>query len=85
MQGVGKEAELRERGEVLGLEEFILHRRQNSAIMTCFALAEYVLGIDLDDDVYEDPIFLDAYLAACDYVCWSNVRGATMLIDCVRR
>jgi len=71
---VGREAGLRERGHVLGIEEFIPHRRQNSAVLLCFALVEYILGIDLDDEVYEDKTFNDAYWAACDYVCWANVR-----------
>jgi hypothetical protein len=79
-QCVGREAELRERGEVLGLQEFIPHRRQNSAVMLCFTLVEYILGVDLDDTVYEDPTFMNAYWAACDYVCWSNVGEAITLI-----
>jgi hypothetical protein len=73
-QCVGKEAELRESGRVLGVNEFIPLRRQNSAVLLCFALVEYILGIDLDDNVYEDKVFMDAYWAACDYVCWANVR-----------
>jgi hypothetical protein len=76
-QCVGREAELRERGEVLGLEEYIPLRRHNSAVMLCFALVEYTLGINLDDKIYEDNTFMDAYWAACDYVCWSNGGEAT--------
>lgn len=70
---VAREAELRERGEVLDVKSFISLRRANSAVLLCFSLVEYILGIDLEDEVYEDPIFLDAYLAACDHVCWANV------------
>lgn len=70
---VAKEAELRERGQVLDIESFIPHRRDNSAILLCFSLIEYILGIDLEDEVYEDPTFLDAYWAACDHVWWANV------------
>jgi hypothetical protein len=73
-QCVAREAELRERGEVLDLESFIPLRRNNSAVLLCFALAEYILGIDLDDGVYEDSAFRDAYWAACDFVCWANVK-----------
>lgn len=73
-QCVAREAELRERGEVLDLESFIPLRRNNSAVLLCFALAEYILGIDLDDEVYEDSTFRDAYWAACDFVCWANVK-----------
>lgn len=75
-QAVGLEAKLREQGEVLGLEEFLPHRRHNSGVLLCLALVEYILGVDLDDKVYEDATFLDAYWAACDYVCWSNVGVA---------
>ena len=70
---VAKEAELRERGRVLGLESFIPLRRNNSAVLLCFSLVEYILGIDLEDEVYKDPAFSDAYWAACDHVCWANV------------
>lgn len=72
-QCVAKEAELRERGQVLGVDDFIPLRRQNSAVLLCFSLVEYILGIDLDDEIYEDEAFMDAYWAACDYVCWANV------------
>lgn len=70
---VSKEAELRERGEVLDVKSFIPLRRDNSAVLLCFSLVEYILGIDLEDKVYQDIIFMDAYWAACDYVCWTNV------------
>ncbi|KAJ3510122.1 hypothetical protein NLJ89_g4856 [Agrocybe chaxingu] len=69
---VGKEAELRESSQVLGVKEFIPLRRQNSAVLLCFSLVEYILGIDLDDEVYRDENFLNAYWAACDHVCWAN-------------
>ncbi|KAH6909048.1 isoprenoid synthase domain-containing protein [Coprinopsis sp. MPI-PUGE-AT-0042] len=69
---VAKEAELRERGEVLGLEDFIALRRQNSAVLLCYSLVEYILGIDLPDSVFDDPGFSKAYWAACDFVCWAN-------------
>ncbi|EAU85540.1 hypothetical protein CC1G_06441 [Coprinopsis cinerea okayama7 len=69
---VAREAELRERNQVLGLNDFIALRRQNSAVLLCYSLVEYILGIDLDDEVYEDPTFAKAYWAACDFVCWAN-------------
>lgn len=70
---VAREAELRERGEVLDLTSFLPHRRNNSAALLCFSLAEYILGIDLEDEIYENEVFMDAYWAACDHVCWANV------------
>ena len=69
------EAELREKKKVADLASFIPLRRYNSAVLLCFALVEYILGIDLADDVYEDKTFLEAYWAACDHVCWANVSA----------
>ncbi|KAF9060477.1 isoprenoid synthase domain-containing protein [Rhodocollybia butyracea] len=69
---VSREAELREAGEILGLEDFIDLRRENSAIRLCFGLFEYVLGIDLPQEVFDDSTFMEAYWAAADMVCWAN-------------
>ncbi|KAF8867870.1 isoprenoid synthase domain-containing protein [Infundibulicybe gibba] len=69
---VAKEAELRENGEVLDLEDFIALRRENSAVRLCFSLIEYALGTNLPQEVYEDPIFQEIYFAGVDLVCWSN-------------
>ncbi|KAF7773405.1 hypothetical protein Agabi119p4_5572 [Agaricus bisporus var. burnettii] len=69
---VGREAELREAGEVLSLEEYIPLRRNNSAVLLCFDLVEYILGVDLPESIYQNATFLKAYWAACDHVCWCN-------------
>ncbi|KDQ53197.1 hypothetical protein JAAARDRAFT_162104 [Jaapia argillacea MUCL 33604] len=69
---VAREAEYRERGEVLDLDAFRDLRRENSAIRLCFGLFEYVLGIDLPDKVFDDPVFMSLYWAGADMVCWSN-------------
>jgi Terpene synthase family 2, C-terminal metal binding len=71
---VAREAEYRERGEVLDMESFKHLRRENSAIRLCFGLLEYSLGIDLPDEVFENPVFASLYWAAADMVCWANVR-----------
>lgn len=70
---MAREAELREAGEVLTMEEYIPLRRNNSAVRLCVALVEYVLGVDLSEEVYENPVFLKAYWAVVDQVCWVNV------------
>ncbi|TFK49911.1 terpenoid synthase [Heliocybe sulcata] len=72
IHAVAYEAELRSRNEVLGLEAYIPLRRENSAVRTCFGLIEYAMGVDLPDEVFEDPVFKEMYLAAVDTVCWSN-------------
>ncbi|KAH9958616.1 terpenoid synthase [Russula dissimulans] len=69
---VAREAEYRERGEVLDMESFKHLRRENSAIRLCFGLFEYSLGIDLPDEVFENQIFERLYWAAADMVCWAN-------------
>jgi hypothetical protein len=75
ISSVAREAELRERGEVLDIDSFTALRRENSAIRLCFGLFEYVLGIDLPQKVFEEPTFLDIYWTAADMVCWANVRS----------
>jgi hypothetical protein len=74
VDALAREAELREGGEVLGLVSYTNLRRENSAVCLCFGLIEYVLGIDLPDEVFEDPDFMSLYWQACDCVCWANVR-----------
>lgn len=73
VDAVAQEAEYRERGEVLSVASFGPLRRENSAIRLCFGLFEFVLGVDLPDEVFADPIFMALYWAAADMVCWSNV------------
>ncbi|KAI0661547.1 terpenoid synthase [Cubamyces menziesii] len=72
IEAVAKEAELRERGEVLDLASYQILRRENSAVRFCFGLAGYALGIDLPDEVVEHPTFMAMHLATVDMVCWSN-------------
>jgi terpene synthase-like protein len=68
-----READYRETGEMLELEPYKNHRRENSAIQLCFALFEYCLGIDLPDEVFEDPVFARLYRTAADMVWLANV------------
>ena len=73
IEAVSREAEYRERDEVLDMERYETLRRENSAVRLCFMLAMYALQIDLPDEVFEDPAFNTIYFAACDLVCWANV------------
>ncbi|PCH42336.1 terpenoid synthase [Wolfiporia cocos MD-104 SS10] len=66
------EAELREQKKVLELDSYMVLRRENSAIRTCFGLFGYVLGVDLPDEIFEHPIFMRMHIAAVDMVAWSN-------------
>ncbi|KAI0370356.1 terpenoid synthase [Pilatotrama ljubarskyi] len=72
VNAVAREAEYRERGEVLDMDSFRTLRRENSAIRLCFGLFEFALGIDLPDIVFQDTHFMTLYWAAADMVCWSN-------------
>lgn len=70
---VGKEAELREKNEVLDIPGYVTFRRETSAVRACFDLVEYCLGIDLPQYVHDDPVFISGYNAAMDLVFWANV------------
>lgn len=73
ISSVVEEAGLRERDEVLDIKSYEDLRRNNSAVLTCFALIPYCLHIDLPDEVVEDPVFERINFAGVDMVCWSNV------------
>jgi len=69
---VGKEAELREKNEVLDIPSYVTFRRETSAVRPCFDLVEYCLGLDLPRYVHDDPVFNGGYNAAMDLICWAN-------------
>jgi len=74
---------LRDCGDVLELEDYVHLRRENSAVRVCFGMISYILGIDLPDDVFEDPVFQQIYFSAVDMVCWANVGVPCALIQVV--
>lgn len=67
------EAELRERKEILPVEEYRVLRRAIGGPRPCFALMEACFDIDLPDEVVEHPILKRMSDAACDLICWANV------------
>lgn len=73
LNAVAQEAEGREQNIVLDIDEFIVARRENSAIRTFFSVCEIANNIDLPDVVFEHPVFLNCYWAAADMVCHANV------------
>jgi hypothetical protein len=81
IESVVREAGLRDHGDVLELEEYIRLRRENSAVRVCFGMISYILGIDLPDDVFEDPTFQKIYYSAVDMVCWANVSKRCVLTN----
>jgi len=64
------EARLRDRGEVVGLEDYVLLCRQDSGILLRFDLITYFLDIEIPEEVFADPIFQQVYFSAADMVCW---------------
>lgn len=73
IESVVQEAGLRDRGEILEIEEYVHLRRENSAVRVCFGMISYILGVDLPDEVFSDPTFQKLYFSAVDMVCWANV------------
>ena len=73
INAVSKEAELRECTNVLDIDSYIKLRRQNSGVEPSYALIEYVHGLDLPDEVFENPVFTRLYWIGVDLVCLANV------------
>ena len=67
------ETDLRMKDNVMTLEEYVPHRRENGGVRPCFDLFEYVFNINLPDEVFEDEAFMRVYFAAVDAIGWSNV------------
>ncbi|KAH9925105.1 isoprenoid synthase domain-containing protein [Fomitopsis serialis] len=72
IDAVAQEAELRGRGVVLDMASYEALRRENSATRPCLVLTESCLGIELPDEVLDDPTFMSLYWAAVDMINWSN-------------
>lgn len=74
-----RQAELRERGEVLDLDAFIRLRRENSGVPICIGIIGFIRGRDIPDEVFEHPVMTRLYLAAVDMVWLSNVTFLPLL------
>ena len=72
-----KELEVRESGEILSIEEYTLIRRDNCALRMGFTHIEYALEIELPDEIHENPVFNEMYLAALDMAWLLNVSNPT--------
>ncbi|KAJ7629457.1 isoprenoid synthase domain-containing protein [Mycena polygramma] len=71
-QSVQREAQLRQKADVLGFGAYIAFRRDTSGVRTCFDMAEYSAGINLSNQQYEDPVFQNGFNAAMDLICFAN-------------
>ena len=59
--------------EVPDLDSYIRFRRDASGCKPCFVLIEYANGLNLPDEVFEEPIIRTLQETANDIVSWSNV------------
>lgn len=80
IDAVCREAELRERGEILGLDEYRLLRRENIALRLCFSLFEYCFGFDLPNEVFSDPTFMRIFYGAVDMIALANVCASAATV-----
>ncbi|KAI5119819.1 hypothetical protein M0805_006952 [Coniferiporia weirii] len=72
MDAVVIEAEQRESQTVLSSEEYRIFRRENGAVKPTFDMIECCLGIELPDEVIDDPTFKRLYNTALDIILWAN-------------
>jgi len=68
------EARLRDSGEVVGLEDYVLLCRQDGGILLRFDSITYFLDIEIPEEVFADPIFQQVYSSAADMVCWGDLN-----------
>ncbi|EUC54853.1 terpene synthase family, metal-binding domain protein [Rhizoctonia solani AG-3 Rhs1AP] len=54
------------------VEKYIQHRREASAMITALAVLEYTLGLDLPDEVANDPVVVELGIAGSDMLNWTN-------------
>jgi hypothetical protein len=59
--------------EIPDLDSYIRFRRDASGCKPCFALIEYANGLNLPDEVFEEPIIRTLQETVNDIVSWSNV------------
>ena len=55
------------------MDSYIRFRRDASGCNPCFTLIEYANGLNLPDEVFEDPTIRTLQETANDIVSWSNV------------
>lgn len=73
MDATAREAENREHGTILGLKDYIDLRRGNSGVYPTFTLIEYLLGINLESEVFNHVVLLSMTRAAVDLAMIANV------------
>ena len=67
------EAENREQGTILGLDEYLELRRGNSGVYPAYAMIECILSIDLQPEVFNHPALWNLTKIAGDMLFTANV------------
>ncbi|MFX0622770.1 terpene synthase family protein, partial [Escherichia coli] len=69
---MAKEAEHRDKGEILSVEEYLKFRRDTSGVLTCFDVIDLCMNVDLPGEIYDDAVFQKGYTAALHLVFLTN-------------
>ncbi|KAG1844783.1 isoprenoid synthase domain-containing protein [Suillus subluteus] len=77
---VAKQLDDRAKGNTYDLQYYISLRRDLIGLKPCFALIEFVAGIDLPDEVVSHPVFKAMENAANDHISWVNVILAINIV-----
>jgi len=58
--------------KVPSIQDYIQIRRDTSAVKIGFAVLEYSLGLNFPDEVFDDPVMAELWLAGNDLLTWAN-------------
>lgn len=75
LDATAREAELREEDLVADLDTYTRLRRNNSGVLYCFDMIEYILDFEVPDAMFNQAAFTKMHLAAADMVTYANVSA----------
>ena len=73
LDGMATEAKHRETKEILSVEDYVIHRRENCSVRFYLIFIEIALRIDFPPELLEDPNFVRVNDLAIDLVAIINV------------
>ena len=74
-----REAENREQGTILALDDYLELRRGNSGVYPAYAVIECILSIDLQPEVFNHPALWNLTKIAGDMLFIANVSSKILL------
>ena len=80
LEALAAEAKHRENGQVLSVEDYIIHRRENSSIRIYYVLIELSQYINFPEELLSDPEFINANNYGVDLSAIVNVSKAKICI-----